>query len=113
MVVTTVALGIGVVALGVGLGVTINSIKGKNAQIETLNRKCTRQFDDMEKAVKYSSLASAQNVKLTKDVSALEKLNTKLEETAEELRYALRKANQRDSKGRMLPIGTNPDGSKV
>jgi hypothetical protein len=101
----TLALTAGVIVLGTALAVTINSLRHRNNQIKMIHADRAQIITELDKA----KLTAERRSEMIKSA---EKQEQKLITSVYELKSKLRKAHQRVGK-RMMPLGTNPDGTKV
>jgi len=101
----TLALTAGVIVLGTALGISLNSLRHRNNQLKMIQADRAQIIAELDKA----KLTAERRSNLIK---AAEKAEHNLTRSINELKNKLRNAHQRVGK-KLMPLGVNPDGTKV
>lgn len=101
----TLALAAGVIVLGTALGIVMNSLRHRNNQLKSVIADRAKVLAKLDE----TRLDSNKRSVLLKQATISEQ--TLLKEVSQ-LKSKLRNSHQRVGK-KMMPLGVNPDGSKV
>jgi len=101
----TTSLAGGVIVLGTALAVTLNSLRHRNNQLKMIQADRAQIISELDKV----RLTAERRSSLIKSA---EKTEHNLTRSINELKNKLRNAHQRVGK-KLMPLGVNPDGTKV